>query len=68
MELVITGQLLASVRKEIRRSVVAPMGGAAAATMPAGSWLLVSLDKSSLPFGIGLAVTLSALLLMTGWR
>lgn len=68
MEIVVTAQLIPSVRQEIDWRVVAPMGAAAAAVMPLGSWLLVSLKTESLQFGVALLVTLSALLLLTGWR
>ena len=44
MEIVVTCQLLPGVRREIDWKVIAPMGGAAATSMPAGLWLLVSLD------------------------
>ncbi len=68
MEIVVTGQLLPSVRRDINWRVVAPMGLVAAVFMPVGSWLLVSLDAGSIAIGIGILVMVFALLLMSGWR
>ncbi len=68
IELAATAQLLPSVRREIDWWTVGPMGAAAAALMPIGSWLLVSLETGSLQFGVALLVTVSSLLLLTGWR
>jgi len=68
MEVVVTAQLLPGVYKEIDWRVVAPMGFVAAAFMPLGNWLLVSLDAETLSHGIGWIVLVFALLLMTGWR
>ena len=63
-----TVQLLPSVWSKIQWPVIGPMGAAAAVVMPIGSWLLVSLNPSSIQFGVALLVTMSALALMTGWR
>lgn len=68
IESVATAQLLPSVRRDINWRTIAPMGAAAAAAMPVGSWLLISLATDSLQFGVALLVTVSALLLLTGWR
>ena len=68
MEIVVTAQLIPSVRGKIDWRVIAPMGIAAAAMMPVGSWLLVSLETAPLQFGVSLLVAASALLLMTGLR
>ena len=68
IEVVATALLLPSVHKEIQWRTIGLMGLAAAVAMPLGSWLLVSLETSSLQFGVSLLVTVSALLLMTGWR
>ncbi len=68
MELVVTAQLLPSVRVEIDWRVVAPMGAMAALFMPLGSWLLVSLDPSLIGTGVAGLVTVFSLVLMTGWR
>ena len=51
MEIVVTGQLLPGVRREIDWKVIAPMGAAAACLMPVGSWLLVSLDPDLIARG-----------------
>ena len=68
MEIVVTGQLLPGVRREIDWKVVAPMGAAAACLMPVGSWLLVSLDPDLIARGIALVVAAFSVLLMAGWR
>lgn len=68
MEIVVTGQLLPGVRREIDWRVIAPMGIAAACLMPVGSWLLVSLDPDLIARGIALVVVAFSVLLMAGWR
>ena len=68
MEIVVTGQLLPGVRREIDWKVIAPMGAAAACLMPVGSWLLVSLDPELIARGIALVVAAFSVLLMAGWR
>ncbi len=68
IEIVATALLLPSVHKEIQWRTIGLMGLAAAAAMPVGSWLLVTLETPSLQFGVSLLVAASALLLMTGWR
>ncbi len=68
MEIVVTGQLLPGVRREIDWKVIAPMGIAAALLMPAGSWLLVTLDPDLIARGIALVVVAFSVVLMAGWR
>ena len=68
MEIVVTGQLLPGVRREIDWKVIAPMGIAAALLMPAGSWLLVSLDPDVIARAIALVVVAFSVVLMAGWR
>jgi uncharacterized membrane protein YfcA len=68
MEVVATAQLLPGVRREIDWRVVVPMGAVAAATMPAGSWLLVSLDPTLIARGIAAIVLIFSVVLMSGWR
>ena len=68
MEIVVTAQLLPGVRREIRWKVIAPMGIAAALLMPAGSWLLVTLDPDFLARFIALVVLAFSIILMIGWR
>ena len=68
MEIVVTGQLLPGVRREIDWRVVAPMGAVAALFMPLGTWLLVSLDPDLMARGIALVVLAFSVVLMTGWR
>ena len=68
MEIVVTAQLLPGVRREINWNIVAPMGVAAAILMPAGSWLLVSLDPEVLARLIAVVVLVFSIVLMVGWR
>ena len=68
MEIVVTAQLLPGVRREINWRVIAPMGVAAALFMPAGSWLLVTLDPDLLARLIALVVLAFSIVLMIGWR
>ncbi len=68
IEMVATVQLMPAVYREIQWHKISVMGLAAAMAMPLGSWLLVSLQTTMLQFGVSLLVTLSALILMTGWR
>ena len=68
MEIVVTAQLLPGVRREINWGVIAPMGVAAALFMPAGSWLLVTLDPDLLARCIALVVLVFSIVLMMGWR
>ena len=68
MEIVVTCQLLPGVRREIDWKVIAPMGVAAAILMPAGTWLLISLDPDFIARGIALVVVAFSVVLMAGWR
>ena len=68
MEIVVTAQLLPGVHREIRWKVIAPMGVAAALLMPAGSWLLVTLDPDLLARFIALVVLAFSIILLIGWR
>lgn len=68
MEIVVTCQLLPGVRREIDWKVIAPMGGAAAFSMPAGLWLLVSVDPDLVVRAIALVVLAFSIFLMIGWR
>lgn len=68
IELVVTVQLLPSVHRLIEWRVVVPMGIAAAVFMPAGTWLLVTIDAELMARGIAFVVLVFVLLLMTGWR
>ena len=68
MEIVVTAQLLPGVRREIDWKVIAPMGVTAALFMPAGSWLLVTLDPDLLARFIALVVLVFSIVLMIGWR
>ena len=68
MEIVVTGQLLPGVRREIDWRVVAPMGAVAALFMPLGTWLLLALDPDLAARGIALVVLAFSVVLLTGWR
>jgi uncharacterized membrane protein YfcA len=68
MEIVVTAQLLPSVRRHIDWSVVGVMGATAAVFMPIGTWLLVSLDPALIARGIAVLVLVFSCILLTGWR
>jgi uncharacterized membrane protein YfcA len=68
MDLVVTAQLLPTVYKKIEWRLIAPMGAVAALFMPAGSWLLVTLDEELMARGIALVVLIFVVLLMFDWR
>ncbi|MEK9723076.1 MAG: sulfite exporter TauE/SafE family protein [Rhodospirillaceae bacterium] len=68
MEVVVTAQLLPSTHRLIQWRTIAPMGAAAALAMPVGNWLLPRIEVAALQFGIAALVTLTAVLLLTGWR
>ncbi len=68
MELVVTVQLLPSVYRDIQWRVVAPMGIAAALTMPIGTHLLLTLDRDLVSRLIAAVVLAFAIVLMMGWR
>lgn len=68
MEIVVTAQLMPSVRRDIDWRTIAPMGAAAALFMPLGSWLLVSLDADAIGRGMALIVLGFSAVLLTGWR
>ena len=68
LDLAATVQLLPSVHRLIEWRFVGPMGLAAAVCMPAGTWILITLDATLMARGIALVVLVFVLLLMTGWR
>jgi uncharacterized membrane protein YfcA len=68
MELVVTAQLLPGVRKHIDWRTIAPMGLAAAALMPFGGALLLSLDPQIVARTIAAVVLLFSAVLLFGWR
>ena len=68
MELVVTAQLLPSVAKDIDWRLVGLMGAAATVFMPAGSWLLNTVDAELMTRGVALLVLVVALVLLAGWR
>ncbi len=68
MELVVTGQILPGVRREADWKLVFSIGVPAAICMPAGTWLLVSLDPELLARAIALVVLVFSIFLMLGWR
>ena len=68
MEIIVTIQLLPSVKSYVQWQTIAPIGIAAVIVMPIGSWLLVSGDPKYLQFGVALLVCLLSLVLIMGWR
>ncbi len=63
-----TLQMLPSVWRLIEWRAIVPMGIAAAALMPVGTWLLMSLDPALMARAIAFTVLICALVLMSGWR
>jgi uncharacterized membrane protein YfcA len=68
MDFIVTAQLLPTVYKKIEWRIIAPMGAIAALFMPAGSWLLVTIDEELMARGIALVVLVFVVLLMFDWR
>jgi uncharacterized membrane protein YfcA len=68
MDLIVTAQLLPTVYEKIEWRIIAPMGAIAALFMPAGSWLLVTIDEELMARGIALVVLVFVVLLMFDWR
>ena len=68
MEFVVTIQMLPTVYARIEWRIIAPMAAAAALLMPAGSWLLVTMDADLMARGIALVVLIFVVLLMFDWR
>ena len=68
MELMVTVQLLPTVYRRIEWRIIAPMGAIAILFMPAGSWLLVTIDADLMARGIALVVLIFVVLLAVDWR
>ncbi|MBF41238.1 MAG: hypothetical protein CL399_06655 [Acidiferrobacteraceae bacterium] len=68
LEIVATVQLLPSVYRHIDWSLVLPMGGVAALTMPVGTWLLLTLDTQVVSNCVGVIIIGFCLALTSGWR
>jgi hypothetical protein len=68
MDLIVTAQLLPTVYKKIEWRIIAPMGAIATLFMPAGSWLLVTIDEELMARVIALVVLVFVVLLMFDWR
>ena len=68
MDFIVSVQLLPTVYKKIEWRLIAPMGAIAALFMPAGNWLLVTLDEELMARGIALVVLVFVVLLMFDWR
>jgi uncharacterized protein len=64
----VTAQMLPSVHRQIEWRVILPMAAAAALFMPAGTWLLLSLDPGVMARCIAFIVLVFVLLLFFGWR
>lgn len=68
MEIVVTGQLMQGVYKQIDWRVIAPMGAMAALCMPVGSWLIVTLDPALVGKAMSFVVLGFSVFLLIGWR
>ncbi len=68
MELLITAQLAPKAWKQADRRVVFPLGVAALATMPFGTYALFAFEQETLRRAIGGFVLVFGFALMSGWR
>lgn len=68
LDALVTAQLLPSVYRLIEWRIVVPMAAAAALFMPAGTWLLMSIDTRVMARAIAFIVLVFVLVLMSGWR
>ncbi|WP_126455086.1 sulfite exporter TauE/SafE family protein [Sulfuriflexus mobilis] len=68
LEMAVTLQLMPAAKEHIEWRFVGLMGVVAAAFMPVGVWLLVSMDPIILTKAIGVIVMFFVIVLLTGWR
>ncbi len=68
MELLITAQLAPKAWSQADRRVVLPLGAAALATMPFGTYALFAFEQETLRRAIGGFVLVFGFALMSGWR
>lgn len=68
LELPVGLQLLPSALKHVQWRFVGPMSAAAVLFMPAGGWLLLTLEPELLKRGVAATVLAFALILLSGWR
>ena len=68
MDLVVTVQLLPSVRKNIEWRIIVPMGIAALFFMPLGRWLLVNVNADLMTRCIAWVVLIFVMLLIVRWK
>lgn len=68
IELPVGLQLLPGALKDVEWRFVGPMSAAAVLFLPAGGWLLLTLDPEVLKRGVAAIVLVFALVLLSGWR
>jgi len=68
IEIVTTVQLLPGVYRHIQWTLIGPMGVAAILFMPAGSWLLLTVDSEALARWVAAIVLVFSIILLAGWR
>ncbi len=68
IELVVSLQLFPQVRGHADWKTLAPMSIAACAAMPAGVWLLASVDKNTIVTGVSAIIVGFVVLMWTGWK
>lgn len=68
IELTVAVQLLPGAAREAQWRFVGPMSAAAVLFMPAGGWVLLTLDPEILKRGVAATVLLFAFVLLSGWR
>jgi uncharacterized membrane protein YfcA len=68
IELVVSLQLFPQVRGHADWKTLAPMSIAACAAMPAGVWLLASVDKNAIVTGVSAIIVGFVVLMWSGWK
>jgi len=68
IELVVSLQLFPQVRRHADWKVLTPMSIAACLAMPAGVWLLASVDKNTIVTAVSAVIVAFVLLMWTGWK
>ena len=68
IELVVSLQLFPQVRRHADWKLLTPMSLAACLAMPAGVWLLASVDKNTIVTAVSAVIVAFVLLMWTGWK
>ena len=68
IELVVSLQLFPQVRRHADWQILTPMSIAACAAMPAGVWLLASVDKNTIVTAVSAVIVAFVVLMWMGWK